>query len=172
MSCIICKINNIPSTGVAAESVSDFLLLGTNGESVESGQMGLLLYGGGTVCDDYFNTYAADAICRELGFGRMTDWTYGYKYEWRFQSSKPISLDNVKCGSDRTWSNCHYNTYNNCGHSEDVFLTCAEGITVSIFAQVACLFHQLTGEQFSNVCQLAFVHFHFYRRGVRSQLLV
>ncbi|XP_063678290.1 deleted in malignant brain tumors 1 protein-like [Bolinopsis microptera] len=113
-------------SGVAAEREPDFLLLGTSGEPVESGQMGLLLYKGGTVCDDYFSDYAADAICRELGFGRLIDWTYGYKYEWRFQSSKSISLDDVRCGSDRVWSNCRYNTYHNCVHGEDVFLTCGE----------------------------------------------
>ena len=51
---------------------SQFKLVDRHGESVENG-IGLLLYNGGTVCDDGFNSNAANAICGEMGY---TDYLY------------------------------------------------------------------------------------------------
>ncbi|KAL5268609.1 hypothetical protein ACHWQZ_G002453 [Mnemiopsis leidyi] len=86
---------------------------------------GLLLYGGGTVCDDYFNDDAANAICRELGFGKAISWRNGYLWGV-IQDRKPIHLDDVQCSGDRRWSSCSFSTTHNCGHGEDVFLTCQD----------------------------------------------
>ena len=97
--------------------------MGPSGEVVDSGEEGLLLFGGGTVCDDYFNDNAANAICRELGFGNAVQWRSGRNWG-SVQSSKSINLDDVKCSSDGLWSSCTYLERHNCGHSEDVFLTC------------------------------------------------
>ena len=84
---------------------------------------GLLLYGGGTVCDDHFTDDAAHAICRELGFGKAISWRSG-NFWGVIQDRKPIHLDDVQCSGDRLWSSCSFSTTHNCGHGEDVFLTC------------------------------------------------
>ena len=86
------------------------------------GEANLLLYKGGTVCDDHFNSYAADAICGEMGFTNATG-RFDSGNEYSFQSDYNISLDDVRCGS-RDWSNCTFLETHNCGHYEDVFLAC------------------------------------------------
>ena len=44
-----------------------FTLVDSDGNTVEGGEFGLLLYNGGTVCDDFFDTNAANAICHFMG---------------------------------------------------------------------------------------------------------
>ena len=82
---------------------------------------GLLLYRGGTVCDDYFSDDSANAICRLLGYSSHSSWSSGYK--WEIQSNYDIKMDDVQC-SREDWTSCTYETYHNCDHSEDIFLTC------------------------------------------------
>ena len=85
-------------------------------------EFGLLLYEGGTVCDDNFNDNSANAICREMGHEGAVGWNDGFK--WCIQNNYEIKLDDVNCPS-RDWSDCSYNvTHNNCGHGEDVFMKC------------------------------------------------
>ena len=84
----------------------------------------LLLYNGGTVCDDAFSDIAADAICKRMCYLGSEGWTseinsseqYGYT----------INLDDVTC-SDPYWESCSSSTIHNCGHREDVYITCTEG---------------------------------------------
>ena len=45
-----------------------FKLVDADGNDAEEGDLGLLLYNDGTVCDDYFNDYAAVAICQAMGY--------------------------------------------------------------------------------------------------------
>ena len=93
------------------------------GNVIGSKQEGLLLYGGGTVCDDYFNYNAANAICKELGFGAASHW--GSAGGWgAIQATKQINLDDVQCGGDGLWSSCSFRTSHNCVHNEDVLLEC------------------------------------------------
>ena len=40
----------------------------SSGNAAQRGKLGLLLYNGGTVCDDYFNRNAADAICKLMNY--------------------------------------------------------------------------------------------------------
>ena len=87
---------------------------------------GLLMNDGGTVCDDYFDSYSADAICRKMGYLGHTEWTSGDK--WSIQSTLQITLDDVLCSSGE-WSSCSFKSTNDCGHSEDVFLQC-DGIGI------------------------------------------
>ena len=108
----------------AEEEVEAFSLVNSNGEEVSDGTMGLLLYNGGTVCDDGFTSFTADVICRELGFARSLNWTSGWLYD--MQESLDIKLDDIVCRTD--WDSCTYSREDNCGHSEDVFLTCTQGI--------------------------------------------
>ena len=87
-------------------------------------ELGLLLYKGGTVCDDEFSDIAADAICKEMNFERAIVWTTDPDLVSMDRSHYEIQLDNVKCYSPN-WKNCSFNEkFNNCHHREDVFLSC------------------------------------------------
>ena len=88
----------------------------------EGGETSLLLYDGGTVCDDHFDSTAADAICRDMGYADVAGrWNSGIYRD--SQKDLGISLDDVRCGS-ADWSSCIFSKTHNCGHSEDVFLAC------------------------------------------------
>ncbi|XP_052271836.1 LOW QUALITY PROTEIN: deleted in malignant brain tumors 1 protein-like [Dreissena polymorpha] len=80
----------------------------------------------GTVCDDGFNSSAAEVVCRMLGFtGNLTTAaakngaTYG-------QGTGPILLDDVRCdGTESSLSYCQANWgTHNCSHSEIVGVDC------------------------------------------------
>ena len=105
-----------------------FRLVDDDKNEVEGGQMGLLLYNGGTVCDDSlsFTDNSADAICREMGYTAASDWDTGDKY--KSQSGYDIKLVDVSCSSGN-WSSCTYSLKPylrryNCAHEQDVFLEC------------------------------------------------
>ena len=87
----------------------------------EEGQLGLLLYKGGTVCDDSFDNNAANAICKQMRFEEATRWTS--EESFGIQRDYSINLDEVRCNG-REWESCTYNEDHDCGHSEDVFLSC------------------------------------------------
>ena len=90
----------------------------------------MLVYNGGTVCDDYFDQFAADAICSLLGYeGGGSEWASG-RSSWDIQSTYLIGLDDVRCRNS-SWSSCSYSeSQHNCDHSEDVFLTCRSQQTI------------------------------------------
>ena len=101
---------------------SEFKIVDRNGG--ESGSFGLLLYKSGTVCDDGFDQYAADAICSLLGYPASgSEWTSG-SIKWDIQTDYSIKLDDVNCRTN-SWSSCTYSEIDDCNHSEDVFLTCS-----------------------------------------------
>ena len=99
---------------------------------MEGNQIGLLLYRGGTVCDDGFDNTAAEAVCRQLNpsYG-MLEWTSGSRFD--IQNNLDINLDDVQCSSP-DWESCGHSEEHNCGHSEDVFLTCEDptGFTINL----------------------------------------
>ena len=108
---------------------SGFNLIDSDGTEIGAGERGLLLYNGGTVCDDSFSENSANAICREMGYIGAFNWVSGGEYSLgRTQDSLDITLDDVSCGGD-DWDSCSYSTVDNCGHSEDVFLTCLNGMS-------------------------------------------
>ena len=79
------------------------------------------------MCDDSFSENSANAICREMGYSGSSSWVSGSSYSYgESQAVLDINLDDVRCGND-DWDSCSYSIYDNCGHSEDVFLTCIEG---------------------------------------------
>ena len=111
-----------------------FRLVDANGEDVAEGERGLLLYRGGTVCDDQFDDADARVICRELGYtndstafqwgsadgGQAPDRYESYRYT--------IKLTNVQCADNsNSWDSCDYETRHNCNHYEDVVLDCDTG---------------------------------------------
>ena len=120
------------SSGTEPTEAQGFELVDNDGNTIEdaSGIRGLLTYNGGTVCDDNFGYSEADVICQEMGYDRSSGWTSGSFYD-DVQNSLDITLDDVDCywGS---WSSCDYQTTNDCGHSEDVFLTCVTGETFTL----------------------------------------
>ena len=99
-------------------------MVNSDGEAAGAGELGLLLYKQGTVCDDYFDYKAADAICVELGFAWATRWNSGTKF--LIQNNYDIKMDDVRCESD-SWTSCTFITDHNCGHSDDVILECYSG---------------------------------------------
>ena len=100
-----------------------FKLVDQEGESISGDGRGLVLYHGGTVCDDFFSDNSANAICRELGYDESEAWDNINTFA-NLQNSLPISLDNVKC-KNNSWSSCTYSETHNCGHNEDIYLTCS-----------------------------------------------
>ena len=103
-----------------------FELVDNDGNIIEdaNGIRGLLIYNGGTVCNDGFGDREAYVICQEMGYNRSSGWTSWPSYD--VQNSLEITLDNVDCDGG-SWSSCDYLTTHNCGHYEDVFLTCLTG---------------------------------------------
>ena len=100
-----------------------FTLVNSAGVAITGSERGLLLYNGGTVCDDGFEELEAGAVCKELGHGEAVRWEPAYQYP-EYQSSLQITLDNVVC-TESSWDTCTFQETHNCKHAEDVFLTCS-----------------------------------------------
>merc|ERR550537_162838 len=99
-----------------------FTLVDGRGNKIYGQREGLLLFNGGTVCDDGFSMNSAHAICRTLGYSQTTRYRHGLVYG-SFQSRKRIGLDDVICTSTH-WASCRSTTRHNCHHGEDILLTC------------------------------------------------
>ena len=100
-------------------------MVNSDGEAAGAGELGLLLYKQGTVCDYNFNYFAADAICAELGFDWGARWNSDSRFT--FQNNYDIKVDDVRCESN-TWTSCTFRTDPKyCDHSNDVFLECYSG---------------------------------------------
>ena len=109
---------NIESVPCISEA--DFRIVDQYG--LNSDNFGLLLYNGGTVCDDIFDQNAANAICSLLGYAASgSSWIS--EYRWYQQNQYSITLGDVNCPTS-SWSTCTYSESPNCRHSEDVFLIC------------------------------------------------
>ena len=119
-------MNSVNFADEAVKSESVFRLISESGEDVSSGERGMLLYKGGTVCGDTFSHYSANAICREMGYQLATNWTSGYLYDIDFQEGFYITLAIVWCEND-DWKSCSYKTTHYCYHWQDVFLNCSAG---------------------------------------------
>ena len=99
-------------------------MVNSDGEAAGAGELGLLLYKQGTVCDDNFDNKAAKAICVELGIVGTAGWNSDSRFT--FQNNYDIKMENVRCESD-SWTSCTFRTDHDCYHSEDVFLQCRSG---------------------------------------------
>ena len=100
-----------------------FSLVNRDGTPVGSDEKGLLLYKGGTVCDDNFGTREAEVVCKELGYSLMVRYESGIKFQ-ELQVGLEIKLDDLSCPQS-VWGSCSYRDgSHNCQHSEDIFLTC------------------------------------------------
>ena len=113
-----------------------FSLVDSRGVEIEGEQLGLLLYQGGTVCDDFFNNTAAGAICRQMNFKHAIRWSHEETFD--IQTNYDLALDDVQCG-DFEWARCSYlhnSAENNCDHDEDVFISCSssEGMILKLIS--------------------------------------
>jgi hypothetical protein len=61
-------------------------------------------------------------VCKELGFTCALSWSADET--WEIQNSYTIALDNLNCMSDN-FTECTFDLSHNCGHAEDIFLTCS-----------------------------------------------
>ncbi|KAJ8286783.1 hypothetical protein GJAV_G00043240 [Gymnothorax javanicus] len=80
----------------------------------------------GTICDDDFSMYAAQVVCRQLGYLEAVSWLPSAKYG---QGKGRIWLDNVHCsGHESSLALCPHNGFgvSDCKHSEDVSVVCSE----------------------------------------------
>ena len=125
------QINIVQFSDEAVKNDNEFRLISNSGGDISPGERGLLLYKGGTVCHDDLlhqqNNYSGNAICREMGYKRVLHWTFGYLYDHDYQRSFNITLSYVFC-TNEDWRSCTYSTSpqpRDCGHSDDVFLTCS-----------------------------------------------
>lgn len=126
------EISSSRSTAFSDTHVSEgFRVLDKFGNAVENGSRGLLTYNRGTVCDDGFGDTEANAICIEMGFVRSSEWDNGYLFS-SLQDSLEINLDEVNCDNE-DWSSCSYSEEHNCGHSEDVFISCSSDTVPGIY---------------------------------------
>ena len=103
-----------------------FTLVDSEGDTITGQQLGLLLYLGGTVCDDRFNDTAAEAICSHMNKSFTSNDTWRSGVDFTIQSKLEIKLDDVQCRNGE-WENCSFSRNHNCGHHEDIFLSCTTG---------------------------------------------
>ncbi|KAL5253796.1 hypothetical protein ACHWQZ_G013538 [Mnemiopsis leidyi] len=100
----------------------------TNGSGLLIASRSMHAGSAGTVCDDNFNSKSAALICKEMGYKCSVGWHSGSN--WDIQNEYGIYLDNIQCGpGNSSFSDCIYDTQHNCGHSEDIFLSCADDCT-------------------------------------------
>ena len=52
-----------------------FTLVNSTGNLINGTELGLLLFFGGTVCNDYFSDNAAEAICKQMNYSHSVRWT-------------------------------------------------------------------------------------------------
>ena len=90
------------------------------------------------MCDDNFGDTAADAICRELGFDESISWSSNGNFLYG-QNELSVTLDDIACETSE-WSSCSYNSDHNCGHSEDVVLSCSSKLSQLISLTVGIFF--------------------------------
>ena len=108
-------------------SGSQFMLVDADGSTINQQKLGLLLFKGGTVCDDSFDKTSADAICRQINSTNTAlTWISGNRFA-DIQKNLEIKLDDVRCDSAE-WEKCSFAEEDNCNHIEDIFLVCVAGL--------------------------------------------
>ena len=104
------------------DSNSVFTLVDQTDE-IDGEHSGLLLYRGGTVCDENFDDIAADAICKTMNYTSAIRWTSGDIYGSTLREIYDITLKVLNCDIPE-WENCTFVKPRLCFHYSDVFLSC------------------------------------------------
>lgn len=119
---ICCNYHNINMCFVVLDG-SRIRLVGGNNSC--SGRVEILYKGQwGTVCDDMWDIYDTDVVCRQSDCGKAirTDFSvFG-------MGSGPIWLDDVQCtGGESDITQCKHRGFQNedCNHNEDIGVTCS-----------------------------------------------
>jgi hypothetical protein len=119
---------------VNAQQQGSLRLVG--GSSPNRGRLEVYISGQwGTVCDDSWGYSDALVACRQLGYNGVSDYDISISSGSSFQR---IWLDDVVCsGSESKLINCRHNGYgvHNCGHSEDVGISCT-GVYNSVYGDL------------------------------------
>ena len=109
---------------------------------MRAGQLGLLLYQGGTVCNEYFNNQSAEAICRQMNLTSAIRWETGRKsdFQYDYEIVMKIGCPDVVWEPKRCLfpHEMYFSDYNRftCGdHNSDVFLECTGYFNLSFFDQ-------------------------------------
>ncbi|CAB4035420.1 lysyl oxidase homolog 2A-like, partial [Paramuricea clavata] len=78
-----------------------------------------------TLCDDTWDLFAANAVCRTLGYGTANEASFAAKYG---QGTQLTIVDGVKCqGYENDITNCKWTVIfpkSNCSHFEDAGVEC------------------------------------------------
>ncbi|XP_071800220.1 scavenger receptor cysteine-rich type 1 protein M130-like isoform X2 [Asterias amurensis] len=111
----------------------DFVVRLVNGSVNSEGRVEVLHDGQwGTVCDDDWDITDANVVCRQLGFtGATVRWISAHFG----QGAGQILMDNVHCGpNEQRLQDCPFQGWgsNNCHHSEDASVTCAQDISMRL----------------------------------------
>ena len=117
-----------------------FSLIDVKGNSLQSEQLGLVLYQGGTVCNEKFDNKTAEAICRQMGFSSAIKWNTGVESDVQFLFEVAISIycESVEWEPEKCFPyeisrrestyEMETETTSYCVHSRDVFLQCTGNI--------------------------------------------
>ncbi|KFO35158.1 Deleted in malignant brain tumors 1 protein [Fukomys damarensis] len=92
----------------------------------------------GTVCDDSWDLYDAQVVCRQLGCGRSVSALSQAHFE---RGVGPMALDDVECvGTEaRLWQCLHGGWFtHNCGHHEDAGAICSDSPLRLVGGQNRC----------------------------------
>ena len=87
----------------------------------------------GTVCDDHFDLRDAEVVCRMLNHSRAVRMFSPASVYGVVNDNVSIWLDNLKCrGDENSLMECRHRGWgiNNCGHFEDVGVTCTNDSVV------------------------------------------
>ncbi|XP_063678693.1 uncharacterized protein LOC134814490 isoform X2 [Bolinopsis microptera] len=128
------------SVKFCTRNIAAFELIDKYARTVEDQHEGLLLFDGGTVCDDEFGDFSAESICIAMGrpHSNVTWTSYKHIYIYLYgavQSRKTINLDRVRCQTSE-WYQCSFTTVHECKHYEDIFLTCGDSTTTVVSTTV------------------------------------
>ncbi|KAH0623682.1 hypothetical protein JD844_006723 [Phrynosoma platyrhinos] len=80
----------------------------------------------GTICDDGWDIYDAEVVCRQLACGNVIEAPIGARFG---QGSGNIFLDDVQCrGNESSLEECSHKGWgvHNCHHKEDASVICSE----------------------------------------------
>ena len=95
---------------------------------MQSEQLGLLVYRGGTVTNEKFDNTTAEAICRQMNFSSAIEWKTGIKSDIQLRYEIAIS---IFCKSvDWDPKKCHiyelapFENWSYYFHRMDIFLKC------------------------------------------------